>query len=39
MRKKTFDGRKVTMGLMGPLDLYRKLCWESKMIDQLAMVT
>jgi len=34
--KQTFDGRRVTMGLMGPLDLYRKLRWESKMIDQLA---
>jgi hypothetical protein len=35
-RKQAFDGRRVTMGLMGPLDLYRKLRWESKMVDQLA---
>lgn len=35
-RRQTFDGRRVTMGLMGPLDLYRKLRWDSKMVDQLA---
>lgn len=30
-----YDGRRVTMGLMSPLDLYRKLLWESKMIEEL----
>jgi hypothetical protein len=32
-----YDGRFVTMGLMSPLDLYRKLLWESKMIKELAL--
>ena len=36
MKKRTFDGRKVTMGLMRPVDLYRKLCWESKITDRFA---
>lgn len=30
-----YDGRRVTIGLMSPLDLYRKLLWESKMIREL----
>ena len=35
VQRRIYDGRHVTMGLMGPLDLYRKLLWESKMIKEL----